>query len=98
MKVGFSRLARDEFNDAEIYYELQQTGLGKAFKVEVKLAIQRMLNFPLAWPVERGEVRKCLVHRFPYKLLYAVEPNRLLVVAVAHQHRNPDYWTERMSW
>ena len=46
MRVGFARLARDEYNDAVIYYELQQTGLGKTFKAEIRLAIQRMLNFP----------------------------------------------------
>lgn len=97
MKVGFARLARDEYNDAILYYELQRPGLGKEFKSEVRLAIERMLRFPLGWPVERGEIRKCLLHRFPYKLLYAVEAERLLIVAVAHQHRQPDYWAKRTN-
>jgi hypothetical protein len=48
MKVGFARLARVEFNDARAYYELQNPGLGDEFKSEVRLAIQRMLNFPLS--------------------------------------------------
>jgi len=96
MKVGFARLARDEYNDAVAYYDLMRPGLGLEFKTEVRLAVDRMKHFPLAWPLERGEVRKCLVHRFPYKLLYAVEAERLLIVAVAHQHRQPDYWADRM--
>ena len=95
MKVGFARLARDEYNDAVSYYDLKRPGLGHEFKTEVRMAIERMKHFPLAWPLERGEIHKCLVHRFPYKLLYAVEAERLLIVAVAHQHRQPDYWADR---
>jgi len=43
----------------------------------------------------RGEVRKCLLHRFTYKLLYSVEEDHILVIAVAHQYRKPDYWVDR---
>jgi hypothetical protein len=49
----------------------------------------------LAWSVERGEIRKCLLHKFPYKLLYSIEADHILILAVAHQHREPEYWTDR---
>jgi hypothetical protein len=45
----------------------------------------------------RGEVRKCLVEDFPYKLLYVIEADHLDVLAVMHGKRNPDYWLERMK-
>lgn len=35
----------------------------------------RIAAYPKAWSVERGEIRKCLLHKFPYKLLYSI--NRL---------------------
>jgi len=31
-------------------------------------------------------------YKFPYKLLYSVEKDHVLVIAIAHQHRKPDYW------
>jgi len=96
MKVVFSRLAAQELQDAVAFYELEQVGLGGRFKDEIRKAVRRIVDFPEAWSVERGEVRKCLLHRFPYKLLYSIEADHVLVIAVAHQHRRPDYWVERV--
>jgi plasmid stabilization system protein ParE len=95
MHVVFTSYAKQELDDAFHYYELEHPGLGGNFKEEVKMAVLRIAEYPLAWSVERGDVRKCLLHKFPYKLLYSVEENHVLVIAVAHQHRKPDYWTDR---
>ena len=94
MKVLFSKYARQELLDAARYYELEYEGLGRRFKEEVRTAALRISAYPLAWSVERGEVRKCLLHKFPYKLLYSIEHDHILVLAVAHQHRKPDYWID----
>ena len=72
MKVLFSKFAQQELNDAVIYYELEYEGLGRKFKEEVKKAAIRISEYPSAWSVERGDVRKCLLHKFPYKLLYSI--------------------------
>ena len=95
MKVIFSKYAKQELNDAVHYYELEHEGLGRRFKEEVKKAAIRISEYPKAWSVERGDVRKCLLHKFPYKLLYSIEEDHIIVIAVAHQHRKPDYWIER---
>jgi len=55
----------------------------------------RLRNWPLAAPVERGDIRRIILSRFPYKLLYSVEADHIYIVAVAHLHRAPDYWIER---
>jgi plasmid stabilization system protein ParE len=70
-------------------------GLGHSFKEEVKKAISRIAEYPEAWPVVRGDIRKYLIHKFPYNLLYSIEKEHIVVVAVAHQHRKPDYWIDR---
>lgn len=54
-----------------------------------------MARWPLAFPVEGGDIRRVAPARFPYKLLYAIEPDCLYVIGVAHQHRKRDYWIER---
>lgn len=95
MRVIFTVFARQELEDAARYYELEYSGLGSRFKEEVRRAALRIAAYPQAWSIERGDVRKCLLHKFPYKLLYSVEEDHILVIAVAHQHREPDYWVDR---
>ena len=95
MLVIFTDLARQELEDAVGYYELEYSGLGLRFKEEVRKAVMLIASYPRAWSLERGDVRKCLLHKFPYKLMYSVEEGHLLVLAVAHQHRKPDYWVGR---
>ena len=95
MRVIFTRIARQELDAAVRYYELEYSGLGHRFREEVKKAALRIAEYPQAWSTERGEIRKCLLHKFPYKLLYSVEEDHILVIAVAHQHRKPDYWVGR---
>lgn len=97
MRVIFSTLAKQELEDAARYYEFEHEGLGKRFKAEVKRAARRIVRYPLAWSVERGEIRKCSLHKFPYKLLYSIETDHILIITVAHQHRRPDYWVERVD-
>ncbi len=95
MRVIFTRIATQELEDAVRFYDFESAGLGQRFKEEVRKAAVRIAEYPQAWSIERGEVRKCLLHTFPYKLLYSVEEDHILVLAVAHQHRKPDYWVDR---
>ena len=97
MRVIFSKLARQELDDATQYYEIEFQGLGKRFRREVRKASKRISEYPEAWSVERGDVRKCLLHKFPYKLLYSIEEDHIFIIAVAHQHRKPDYWIDRKN-
>ena len=95
MRVIFTRIATHELEHAIRFYELEYAGLGHRFKEEVRKAALRIAEYPKAWSIERGEVRKCLLHKFPYKLLYSEENDHILIIAVAHQHRHPDYWVGR---
>lgn len=95
MRVLFSPEARQEFEEAEQYYNRQVPKLGDQFRKEVRAALPRLQAWPLSCPVERGDIRRLTLSRFPYKLLYSVEAEHIYIIAVAHQHREPDYWTER---
>ena len=95
MKVIFSRYAKQELDEAVLYYEREYEGLGKRFKEEVKKASIRIADYPEAFSAVRGEIRKSLLHKFPYGLLYSIEKDHILIIAVAHQHRRPDYWIGR---
>lgn len=95
MRFEFSPEARAEFDDGEHYYEAQIPGLGGRFRKDIQQALRRLRRWPLAAPVERGDIRRLVLSRFPYKLLYSVEADRIYVIAVAHLHRAPDYWVDR---
>jgi len=92
MNIKISEFAQRELEDAIFFYELQQQGLGLNFKNNVRSSIKRIVKHLNAWPVERGEVRKCYLHKFPYKILYSIQGENIVVLAIAHQHRKPGYW------
>ena len=52
-------------------------------------------SYPGAWPVLEGDVRRSLVNRFPYGVLYSIEEERIYILAIMHLHRYPDYWKNR---
>jgi plasmid stabilization system protein ParE len=89
--------AEQEMLDAAAYYEHRVDGLGRAFLDSIVLAIKDIGDFPERWPVVRQEVRRRLISRFPYSLFYRVDPEEVIVLAVAHQHRRPAYWFRRSS-
>lgn len=97
MRIIFSPEARLEFEEAERYYQRQAPHLWQEFRREVSNALPRLRNWPLACPIESGEIRRLTLSRFPYKLLYSVELGYVYVIAVAHQHREPNYWIERIN-
>ena len=95
MRVSFSPEARLEYEEAARYYNRQLVGLGERFRAEVRSALSRARTWPLSCPCERGDIRRLILPRFPYKLLYSVEADHIYILAVAHQHREPNYWTAR---
>jgi plasmid stabilization system protein ParE len=92
MKIVFSKLALLELEDAIAFYETELAGLGLRFKEEIRSSISRIKEHPEAWSIEKGDVRKALLHRFPYKILYSIEKEKIIILAIAHQHRKPNYW------
>ncbi len=95
MIFSFHPDAEAEFNKAIEYYEEIESGLGFDFAIEVYSTIQRSIAFPNAWPVIDGEIRRSLVRRFPFGILYAQENEGIYIAAVMNLHRHPEYWKDR---
>lgn len=95
MKVLFHPAADAELDEAIEYYESQESGLGRVFAEAVRDAVQRALMHPRAWSPLDGELRRSLVARFPYGVIYAESKDGLYILAVMHLHRSPDYWRAR---
>ena len=97
MNVRVLEIAQRELDEAVSYYNGQVAGLGDAFLLEAIAAIERIRQFPDAWHPLGKNVRRCRLRRFPYGLIYHVDESGVLVVAVAHTHRRPEYWRERLK-
>ncbi len=89
--------AEEEFFEAIAFYESRGEGLGLEFSREIFAAIDRITEFPQSWPVFEGDVRRCLANRFPYGLVYKVIDDKVLIVAVMHLSRDPEYWQYRTN-
>lgn len=97
MRVRFLQVAKSELDDAVEYYNRERPGLGYELVWEVFFAIDRIRQFPKAWQVFYEDARRCLVRRFPYGIVYVCEQDTIIILAIAHLHRKPDYWSERLS-
>jgi len=97
MTFSFHHETRDEFVETIKYYEACEAGLGYDFSIEVHSAIQNIVSYPKAWPVIEEDVRRYLVNRFPYGILYSIEADKIFILAIMHQRRHPDYWKRRLK-
>lgn len=95
MRFEFHPDARLEYLKAITYYEERQAGLGGRFVLEIQDVIQRIVEAPHRWRSMEGEIRRCLANKFPYGVLYSVEADYVLLLAVMHHSRKPGYWRNR---
>ena len=95
MKIRFLEPARIELDDAIAWYESEQENLGKRFLKEIQFALKRTMIFPESCAFLAPGLRRCMTSRFPYMLVYGIEDRTIVIVAVAHMHREPMYWLGR---
>jgi toxin ParE1/3/4 len=95
MRYEFHPEALDEFEDAAHYYASCQGGLELRFITCVELTFHRICEAPMRWRLFEQDVRRCLVHVFPYAVLYSIESDYVLIIAVMHCSREPGYWRHR---
>lgn len=99
MKFRFLTPASIELDEAIAFLESQQHGLGFRFATAIENTFSRIALFPEGYPSVGKYSRRCLVAKFPYGVVYQprLSEQQILVVAVAHLHRYPDYWQSRES-
>jgi plasmid stabilization system protein ParE len=95
MEIVFHPSARAELDASVDFYEACLAGLGARFLAAVQEATERIANSPDAGSPLPGGFQKRLVTGFPFSIMYRTWGEHVLVVAVAHQHRRPDYWRRR---
>lgn len=95
MKYKFHPLAIKELEDSLDYYKSISLTLGLEFFKEFYSSIQRILKFPLAWTKITITCRRCILNRFPYGIIYTMEEDLIIIVAVIQLNKKPNYWENR---
>ena len=95
LEVTFHRLAELELCDAAQYYETESLGLGATFLDAVERCIATIVEHPEAGAMVRGSIRRRLLHRFPYGILYSQTSTGIRVLAIMNLKRRPNYWVGR---
>ena len=101
LPIRLSEEADAEMADAARWYEQNRAGLGLEFLTAVDAAVARIEENPRIGSrppgVDDEDIRRVFVRRFPYHVVYIELPDRLQVLAVAHDRRRPAYWVARLS-
>ena len=91
-RLKFSARAVREIGEAYEWYETQSLGLGEEFLAAVDLQLKRLEQAPLLYAEIIAGVRRALLPRFPYGVVYAVRNDLVHVLAVIHNVRSPRQW------
>ena len=94
--VFFHQAAKDELLISRDYYDELVFGLGKSFLIEVERCLNIIKSNPLAYPIVRQNIRKAVIMKFPFSILYKLEDKNVYILAIMHQKRKPNYWSKRV--
>jgi toxin ParE1/3/4 len=95
MNVEFLPAADEELNEAAAYYEERVPGLGEDLLAEAE-AGRDLLSLQPNLGVKLDAIHRRLpLRRFPFGLIFRVDPGAVRVVAFAHNRRRPGYWRSR---
>jgi toxin ParE1/3/4 len=97
MRFEFHPEARLEFRESAAFYEICRPKLGSAFTNEIESVLRQIIDSPNQWPILEEDIRRCLTRRFPYGILYTIETDYILIIAVMHCSRKPGYWRNRLN-
>jgi len=95
MKYVFHPEALEEYSDAVQYYAEQRTEIAQAFINPIEDAIFRIKESAKRYPTIDEDIRRCMTRKFPYEILYTIESDYILILAVMHCSREVGYWKNR---
>ena len=98
MKYRFHRAATAEHYDNVNFYEGRLPGLGADYLKEFETIMAHICTAPNFYPtIGTPDIHKAGLKRFPFHVIYRTEQNQIIVLAVAHQRRQPAYWSKRLA-
>ena len=93
--VSFLPEADMDLDDASEWYERRGEGLGDDFRRAVEQVVDTIELYPNIHPVLYGRVRRARMGRFPYSVIYAARGDRVIILGIFHNRRDPRLWRRR---
>lgn len=96
MRTTFTSAANLDVTNALEYYR-REAGVDVAedFYNELRHAIERIKQWPKSFPTIHPELRRTILRRFPFPVVYAIKADRIRILAVRHHRRNPNFGLNR---
>ena|SRR4029079_7126759 len=97
--IGYRFLseAEEEMSEAAVFYEAASVSLGSDFLEDVQQVVNTLRSHPEFGVRVEVNLRRALLHRFPFSLIYSVEADAILIVSIAHHRKRPGYWESRID-
>ena len=96
MRVHLLAVASEELAESLAWYRQRSPRAAETFWLRFQEAKRSIVLFPDAAPSIQGRARRFILSGFPYDLIYSVRPDEVIVLALAHHSRRPDYWKSRL--
>jgi toxin ParE1/3/4 len=87
--------AEAEYQQAYEYYQKESSNLAEQYTKEILIGLQTIIDSPRTWPVIKFDVRRRLLRKFPFGILYMIDGESILILAFMHLRREPEYWQHR---
>jgi plasmid stabilization system protein ParE len=97
MRYRFHLEALEDYQEAANWYSQRGSALALRFVNSIEEGIWRASQTPERWTIIEEDIHRCLTHVFPYGILYTIESDYVLIVAVMHCSRKPGYWRHRLA-
>jgi len=95
LEVRFHPQAAAEAETSRAWYFERNATAAAAFLDELSAAISAIRESPSRWPQVHGKIRRFVLHKFPFSVVYAMRNEFIEVIAIAHHRRKPSYWSLR---
>ena len=97
MKIRLLKIAQQELDEAVEWYNQQVVGLGLEFLDEFDDSVKLVASFPEISKKILDDIRRFLINRFPYGVIYGIDGDFIVIIAIAHFRRKPNYWIDRLQ-
>ncbi len=95
LKIKLHPFAELDLSEAALWYDKQKAGLGYEFLVEFDELKELLASFPRIFQFIEPDIRRAILNRFPYIVIYKVYDDHIFIIAIMHGARHPDHWKSR---
>lgn len=95
-RIEFHPEVQEDISSAFEWYQNQAIGLGDSFVKELENSLSEIIEQPLAWPSLTKKLKRYILNRFPFSVIYSITSESVYVLAIMHHKRHPKYWISRL--